>query len=65
VDGRDVGVIQGREKPCLLPEAHQPLRIVGEIIRQDLDGDLAPQDGVVGLPDDTPMPPSPIFSTRR
>lgn len=38
---RDGGVIEGRERPRFEFEARQSLRIMGEGVRQNLDGDLA------------------------
>jgi len=42
VDLGDVRVVRGRQRPRFALEARQPLRILREQVRQDLDGDLAP-----------------------
>jgi hypothetical protein len=47
IDGEDVGVIQRGRGARLGLEPAQPLRIVGDVRRQDLDGHVAPEPAVV------------------
>ena len=51
VDGGDVGVIEGGKDFCFALETGQPLRIVGELVREDFDGNKAVQVGVFGTVD--------------
>jgi hypothetical protein len=51
VDGRDVGVVEGRQHLGLAPEAGQAFGVPGEIVGQDLQGDLAVELGVAGQVD--------------
>jgi hypothetical protein len=39
VDGADVGVVEGRGGPSFATEALQRLRIPGNLLRQELEGD--------------------------
>ena len=48
VDRDDVGMVQGRGGPCLLPEAREALGTVGKSLREELDGDIAVQVAVAG-----------------
>ncbi len=52
VDGADVGMVQGRSRLGLALEAGQRLGVLGDVIRQELEGDKAMQPGVFGLVDD-------------
>ena len=47
VDSADVRVIQRRERLGLAFEAPQPLVVVGQLLGEDLDGDLALEPGVL------------------
>ena len=47
VDRRDVRVVQARERPGLTAEARDPLAVVGEILGQDLERDVATEPCVV------------------
>ncbi len=51
VDRGDVGVVEGGEQLGLALEAGQPLGVAGERVGEDLDGDLAVEGRVEGLPD--------------
>ena len=44
---RDVGMAQRRQQPRLALEPRGPIRAVGNLGREDLDGDIAAQPGVV------------------
>jgi hypothetical protein len=46
VDLRDAGVVERRERPRLALESREPLRILGEALRQDLDRDVTPETRV-------------------
>jgi hypothetical protein len=50
--GDDVLVPQGRRRPRLAQEAGAGLGIVGQLRPHDLEGDHAPEMGVLGLVDD-------------
>ena len=56
VDGGDVGVVEAGEDLRLPLEPSEPIRISRESVGQDLQGDLAIQLGVGGLPDLTHAP---------
>ena len=43
VERRDVGMIERREHLCLALEARDALRVRGHGVRQDFDGDAAPE----------------------
>ena len=51
VDRRDVRVVQRRQQLGLAFETLQPLGVVGQLGRQDLDRHLALEGRVEGLPD--------------
>ncbi len=51
VDGRDVRMVQGRERLGFTLEAGQPVRVVRETLREDLDSDLAIEVCVCGAID--------------
>ncbi len=51
VDGGDVRMVQRRGRAGFLLEARQPLGIRRELLRQDLDRDLAAEPRVAGQPD--------------
>ncbi len=51
MDGRDVGVVELGEQLRLALEARQPLRVLGEGSRQELEGHIAVEAGVAGPPD--------------
>ena len=51
VDGKDVGMVQGRSRLCLLLESAQPVGILRNKGRQDLDRHFALQDRVTGAVD--------------
>ena len=48
VDRRNVRVIERSQQLRFTPEARQPLGIQYESLRQNFDGNLAPQIGIVG-----------------
>ena len=48
VDRGDVGMVEGRQHPCLALEAREPLRVPLELLGQCLDGDFALQPQVAG-----------------
>ena len=50
VDGGDVGVVQRGENLRLALQPGQPLRVLGEIAGQCLDGDVAVERGIAGAP---------------
>ena len=50
-DGGDVGVIELGDGARLAQEARLPLRIVGDVVGEDLDGHFAQQPRVLGAPD--------------
>ena len=52
VDGADVGMVQGRSSLGFALEAVQSLRILGQFIRQELEGDKAAEFYIFGLVDD-------------
>ena len=58
VDRADVRMIQRRQHPRFAFEARQPLGVVRERARQDLDGDIAAQPRIAGAID-SPIPPAP------
>ena len=64
VDRGDVRVVERREQLGLALEARQALGIAGEAVGEDLDRDVALERVSVAR-QTSPMPPSPIFSTRR
>ena len=49
----DVGMVQRRRGARLAREPVERLRAVRQVLRQELDGDVAPQPDVLGLVDDT------------
>jgi hypothetical protein len=51
VDGGHVRVVEQRERLCLALEAPQALLVVGELLRQHLDGHLALEPRVAGAVD--------------
>jgi len=53
VDGADVGMVQGRRGAGLPLEAIQCLLVFGILLRQELQGDVAAESGVLGLVDHT------------
>ena len=53
VDGADVGMIQSGRRSRLAPEAFQRLRIFGQLVGQELQGDEAAELSVLGLVDHT------------
>ena len=57
-------MIQCRRHASFAPESFEGLRILGEIVRQKLQGDEATKFGVLGFVDNS-MPPPPSFSTMR
>ena len=64
VYGGDVGMVEGGQKLSLSLEAGQTVTILGELSRQNLDGDF--RFRVVSSARYTsPMPPSPSFSKMR
>ena len=52
VNGADVGMVQRRGSAGFSAEALQRLRIAGNVVGQELQGDKAAQAGVLGLVDD-------------
>ena len=58
VDGGDVGVVEAGEDLRLPFESGEPVRVRREGVGEDLEGDLAVELRVGGLPD-LAMPPSP------
>ncbi len=50
VDGGDVRVVQSRERLCLTLETRQPVVVVGEGLRQDLDGHVTIERRVLCTP---------------
>jgi len=60
VDGGDVRVVQRCQKMRFPLEASEPLRVLGEIVGKDFDGDFAPELGVAGAVD-----PAHAASTER
>ena len=50
IDPGDPRVIEGGEDPCLALESGEPIGVGGKGLRQDLDGDLAAEGGVLGAP---------------
>ena len=48
VDGRDVGMVQDGERLRFAREPRQPIRIIRERVRQDLQGDIAIELRVAG-----------------
>ena len=52
-DHADVGVVQGRRGLCLALETGQSLRVLGDFIGQEFQGDEAMQLHVFGFVDDT------------
>ena len=48
VYGGDVGMVERGQKLCLSLKTSQPLGILGESLRKDLDGDFPFQSGVFG-----------------
>jgi len=59
-----LGVIQGGPGLRLALETGQCMRVSGNVLRQELEGDETPQASVLGLVDHT-IPPPPSFSTMR
>ena len=53
VDGGDVGMVERRQHPRFALEAGQPLGIGGDVLRQRLDRDVAPELGVARAIDHT------------
>ncbi len=53
VDGHDAGVVEGRDRPRLLPESRQSLGVLRERVGQDLDRHLAVELRVDRLPHHT------------
>src|SRR3984893_10714528 len=53
VDGADVRMVQGRSCTGFAPETLQSLRILRDIIGQELEGDKATKLGVLGFIDNT------------
>jgi hypothetical protein len=51
VDAGDVGMVERGERARLALESHQPIGIVRERLRQDLERDIAPEPGVAGAID--------------
>src|SRR5262245_23726891 len=51
VDGADVGVVQGRCGASLAPESLEGLRVVGQPLGQELEGNATAQAIVLGLVD--------------
>ena len=51
VNGGDAAVAQGGENPRLTFKARQPFGVLRKQFRQDLDGDLTAELGVLGGPD--------------
>jgi hypothetical protein len=49
IDSADVGVIQGRGSLCFATEAQQGLRIFGDVLRQELEGDETMESRVLSL----------------
>jgi hypothetical protein len=48
IDGGDVGVIERGQELGFPLKSSQPLRIFGELLRQNLDGNFTAQVGVLG-----------------
>ncbi len=53
-------MVQAGEDLGFSLEAGQPIRIGGERLRQDLEGDLPVELGIGGLVETCPIPPSPM-----
>ena len=56
VDGGDARVVERRQQLRLALEARQPVGVLGEQVRQDLDGHLAVERRVDGTPHHTHPP---------
>ena len=52
VDGADAGVVEGGRRLGLPPEALEGLRVLGQLLREELEGDGPAQARVLGLVDD-------------
>ena len=46
VDGQDVGVVEGGDGVGFLLEALEAVGVRGDVVREDLEGDVAPEPGV-------------------
>ena len=64
MDHAHVGMRERRGRPCLLLEALQPVRILAQAARQELERDPPPQPRVLGQVD-LPMPPEPSNPSTR
>jgi hypothetical protein len=53
VDGADVGVVEGGSSLGLALKASQSLRVAGDLVGQEFEGDKPAQAGVFGLVDHT------------
>jgi hypothetical protein len=51
MDGEDVGVVQRGDSTGLDLEAPQPIGVSGDVLVEDLDGDVAPQPGIASAVD--------------
>ena len=51
VDGADIGMVEGGGGAGFATEALQSLRVLRDIVRQELEGDKAAERGVFGLVD--------------
>ena len=61
VDGADVGMIQRGSGPGFAAEAVQGLRVAGDLVGQELEGDEAMQPRVLGLVDHTHTAAAELF----
>ncbi len=64
VDGADVGMVQSGSGASFTAKTFQGLRVVRDIVGQELQRDEAAERGVLGAVDDT-IPPPPNLSRIR
>jgi hypothetical protein len=60
IDCADVGMVERRSGAGFPAEAVEGLRVLGNVVRKEFQGDEAPKIKVLG-----PIPPPPSFSTMR
>jgi len=65
MDRADVGVVQCGCGLGFALKTGECLRVTGNLLRQELEGDETMQPRVLCFIDTTPIPPPPSFSTMR